>query len=70
MPRTGFARARLPNCTEFSGQKEIPDSVKSRKEKFFKHSQLQLQVRRYRKGRRRGVKYLTSSIGQATAPSH
>src|SRR3989338_6292795 len=26
--------ARRPNRTEFSGQKEIPDSVRSRKEKF------------------------------------
>ncbi len=34
MPRAGFARARRPNRMEFSGQKEIPDSVKSRKEKF------------------------------------
>ncbi len=33
-------------------------------------SELPLQVRRYRKERRREVKYLTSSIGQATAPSH
>ena len=27
MPRAGFARARLPNRTEFSGQKEIPDQL-------------------------------------------
>jgi hypothetical protein len=39
MPRGAFRAARPPNRTEFSGQKEIPDSVKSRKEKFFKHSQ-------------------------------
>ena len=26
--------ARRPNRTDFSGQKEIPDSVRSRKEKF------------------------------------
>jgi len=36
MPRGAFRAARRPNCTEFLGQKEIPDSVKSRKEKFFK----------------------------------
>jgi len=34
MPRAGKARARRPNHTDFSGQKEIPDSVRSRKEKF------------------------------------
>jgi len=27
-------RTRPPNRMEFSGQKEIPDSVRSRKEKF------------------------------------
>jgi len=37
MPRGAERAARRPNCTEFSGQKEIPDSVKNRKEKFFKH---------------------------------
>jgi len=26
--------ARRPNSMDFSGQKEIPDSVRSRKEKF------------------------------------
>jgi isopenicillin N synthase-like dioxygenase len=39
MPRGAKRAARQPNCMEFSGQKEIPDSVKSRKEKFFKYSQ-------------------------------
>ena len=39
MPRPAVGGARRPNRTEFSGQKEIPNSVKSRKEKFFKHSQ-------------------------------
>ena len=34
MPRPAFGGSRQPNRTEFSGQKEIPDSVKSRKEKF------------------------------------
>ena len=34
MPRAGEARARRPNRMDFSGQKEIPDSVRSRKEKF------------------------------------
>ena len=34
MPSAGEARARRPNRTDFSGQKEIPDSVRSRKEKF------------------------------------
>ena len=29
-----FRRTRRPNRTDFSGQKEIPDSVRSRKEKF------------------------------------
>jgi hypothetical protein len=38
MPRGVKRAVRQLNCTEFSGQKEIPDSVKSRKEKFFKHS--------------------------------
>jgi hypothetical protein len=36
MPRGAERAARRLNRTEFSGQKEIPDSVKSRKEKFFK----------------------------------
>ena len=36
MPRGAERAARRPNRTEFSEQKEIPDSVKSRKEKFFK----------------------------------
>ena len=27
MPRAGFARARLVNRNDFSGQKEIPDSI-------------------------------------------
>jgi len=36
MPRGAKRAARRPNHTDFSGQKEIPDSVKSRKEKFFK----------------------------------
>ena len=35
MPRGAERAARQPNRTEFSGQKEIPDSVKSRKEKLF-----------------------------------
>ena len=39
MPRGAKRAARRPNYMEFSGQKEIPDSVKSKKEKFFKHSQ-------------------------------
>jgi len=30
----GKARARRPNRTDFSGQKEIPVSVRNRKEKF------------------------------------
>jgi len=34
MPCGAKRAARQPNRTEFSGQKEIPDSVKSRKEKF------------------------------------
>ncbi len=34
MPRPARGGARRPNRTDFSGQKEIPDSVKSRKEKF------------------------------------
>ena len=33
-PRGAKRAARLANCTDFSGQKEIPDSVRSRKEKF------------------------------------
>jgi len=35
MPRGAKRAARRPNRTEFSGQKEIPDSVKGRKEKFW-----------------------------------
>src|SRR3989344_2721718 len=34
MPRPAEGGARRPNRMEFSGQKEIPDSVRSRKEKF------------------------------------
>src|SRR3989344_3021683 len=34
MPRPAFGGSRRPNRTEFSGQKEIPDSIRSRKEKF------------------------------------
>jgi len=34
MPRPAAGGARRPNRTDFSGQKEIPDSVRSRKEKF------------------------------------
>jgi len=34
MPRPARGGARRPNRTDFSGQKEIPDSVRSRKEKF------------------------------------
>jgi len=34
MPRPAFGGSRQPNRTDFSGQKEIPDSVRSRKEKF------------------------------------
>jgi hypothetical protein len=34
MPRGAGRAARLANRTDFSGQKEIPDSVRSRKEKF------------------------------------
>jgi len=34
MPRGAERAARQPNRTEFSEQKEIPDSVKSRKEIF------------------------------------
>jgi len=34
MPRPAFGGSRRPNRMDFSGQKEIPDSVRSRKEKF------------------------------------
>jgi len=34
MPRPAVGGARRPNRMDFSGQKEIPDSVRSRKEKF------------------------------------
>ena len=34
MPRPARGGARRPNRTDFSGQKEIPDSVRSSKEKF------------------------------------
>jgi len=36
MPRPASGGSRRPNRTDFLGQKEIPDSVRSRKEKFFK----------------------------------
>jgi hypothetical protein len=34
MPSPAFGGTRRPNRMDFSGQKEVPDSVRSRKEKF------------------------------------
>ena len=36
MPRAGFARARRPNRTEFSGKKKFPIPLKAEKKIFHK----------------------------------